>query len=189
MDAAAFRLKSRGTCSGINQCQHAILTLRGREQRHERWRERMLTAFKTPMGILCHCILSQLLLASTISQHSVCVCLSPSLSERISHPLLLQLLAASLLFPPSVPFSLSFILHFHSHSSSHFLLFFSPFIFFLASSSVELPTVSLFCHRPPPAHLAHSWSDHLLPPSHSSLTHWQKRRRIRCELNSLSVKR
>lgn len=58
MDAAAFGLKSSGMCSGINQCQRAILTLRGREQRHEGWRERMLTAFKTPMGILCHCILS-----------------------------------------------------------------------------------------------------------------------------------
>lgn len=31
----------------------------------------MLTAFKTPLGILCHCILSALLLVSTISQHSV----------------------------------------------------------------------------------------------------------------------
>lgn len=85
------------------------------------------------MGILCHCILSAPLLASTISQHSVCVCLSPSLSERISHPLLLQLLAASLLIPPSRSLlrSVFFILHFHSYSSSHF--FPPPLLSFLFS--------------------------------------------------------
>lgn len=153
----------------------------------------MLTAAKTPVGILCHCIPSPLLLASTISHRGVCVCLSPSLSERISHPLLLQLLAASLLIPPSFPFSLlSFILRFHSRSSfsypSSSLLLLSD-LFGLASSSVELPTIPLFCHHPPPSHLALSWPEHLLlPSSHSSLTHWQKRRsRIRCELNLLAV--
>lgn len=159
-------------------------------------RARMLTAFKTPMGILCHFILSPLLLASTISQHSVCVCLSPSLSERISHPLLLQLLAASLLIPPSVALlALSFILHFYSHSSSHFLLcpphplcFSLPVS--LISTSVELPTVSLLHQCPPPSRLALMRPVHLLPPSHSSLTHWQKkRRRIRCKLNLPAVKR
>lgn len=63
-------------------------------------------------------------------------------------------------------------------------------LFSLASSGVELPTTPLFCHRPPPSHLALSWPEHLLlPSSHSSLTHWQKRRsRIRCELNLLAVK-
>ena len=113
-------------------------------------RERMLTAFKTPMGILCHCIPSPLLLASTISQHSVCVCLSPSLSERISHPLLLQLLAASLLIPPSVPFlALSFLSYISTnvlHPTFSFIPFFHLFffLFFLVSSSVELPTFFLF---------------------------------------------
>lgn len=63
-------------------------------------------------------------------------------------------------------------------------------LFSLASSSVELPTIPLFCHRPPPSRLALSWPEHLLlPSSHSSLTHWQKRRsRIGCELNLLAVK-
>lgn len=154
----------------------------------------MLTAFKTPVGILCHCILSPLLLAPTISHGGVYVCLSPSLSERISHPLLLQLLAASLLIPPSLPFSL-FLL---SHISTPDLHPFTPLplpppllsdLFSLMSSRVELPTVSLFCHHPPPSHLALSWPEHLLPSSHSSLTHWQKRRsRIRCELNLPAVK-
>lgn len=107
MGTAAFGVKSHQMCTQINQCQRAVLTLsEGESMRDGGKRARMLTAFKTPMGILCHCILSPPLLASAISQHSVCVCLSPSLSERISHPLLLQLLAASLLIPPSVPFSL-----------------------------------------------------------------------------------
>lgn len=94
------------------QCQHAVLTLREGESKGMRERAKargierrwMLTAFKTPMGILCHCILAPLLLASTISHHSMYVCLTPSLSERISHSLLLQLLAASLLTLPSIPF-------------------------------------------------------------------------------------
>lgn len=112
MEAAAFRQKSKGTCTRINRCQRAVLTLtregKSKGMRDE-GRARMLTAFKTPMGILCHFVLSPLLLASTISQHSVCVFLSPSLSERISHPLLLQLLAASLLIPPTVAFSLGLL--------------------------------------------------------------------------------
>lgn len=110
----------------------------------------MLTAFKTLMGIMCYCILSPPLLASAISQHSVCFCPSPSLSERISHPLLLQLLAASLLNSTirSSP-ALSFILHFHSspHSSSHSF----SFIFFrvcLFLTRVELPTVGLILLLP-----------------------------------------
>lgn len=87
--------------------------------------------------------------------------------------------------------TLSFIPHFHSQSSS-FYPSPSPLLlsdlFSLVSSSAELPTVSLFCHRPPPSHLALSWPEHLLPSSHSSLTHWQKRRsRIRCELNLPAV--
>lgn len=128
----------------------------------------MLTAFKTPMGILCHYILSPLL-ASTIFQHSVCFCPSPSLSQRISHPLLLQLLAASLLIPPSIP-APPFILHFHSSpipdpSFPYFFFFGSlcAFIFirvFLVSSCDELPTVSLSCHLPPSC---------LFPPTTSSL--------------------
>lgn len=138
MEAAAFRLKSQGTCTRINQCQHAILTLteRGRESKGMRdgGRERMLTAFKTPMGILCHCILSPQLLASTISQHSVCVCLSPSLSERISHPLLLQLLAASLLIPPSVSFSLCLLSYIPT--TLPFFIPLSPLFFFLLLSGL-----------------------------------------------------
>lgn len=39
----------------------------------------MLMALKTPMGIFCHCILSPLLFAFTISQHSVCVSVSKPL--------------------------------------------------------------------------------------------------------------
>lgn len=117
----------------------------------------MLTPFKTPMGILCHCILSPVLLASTISQHSVCVCLSPSLSERISHPLLLQLLAASLLIPPSAPFFLG-LLSYVSTPILHPTFSFS----FLSSLPVlnfpqfPCPTISflhlLLCSlgRPPP---------------------------------------
>lgn len=103
MVVAAFRLKSHRMCTRINQCQH--VTQRGKAIR-DGGRELMLTAFKSPMGILCYCILSPPLLDSTISQHSMCVCLSSSLSERISHPLLLQLLAASLVIPPSAPLSL-----------------------------------------------------------------------------------
>lgn len=120
----------------------------------------MLTAFKTPMGILCHCILSPLLLASTISQHSMC--LSPSLSERISHPLLLQLLAASLLIPPSVPFSLC-LLSYISTPILHptFLLIFPPPFSFWSLPVLNFPQfpcpvisllhlILLSCGRPPP---------------------------------------
>lgn len=155
----------------------------------------MLTAFKTPMGILCHCILAPLLLASTISHHSMHVCLTPSLSERISHSLLLQLLAASLLFLPSIPFWLCLLSYILLPILYHFLS--SP-IFFSSSSSLwslwclpvlNLPTVSFFYHHPPPSHLL-SWPELLFPPSHSCLTHWRKRRsRIRCELNLPILKR
>lgn len=115
----------------------------------------MLTAFKTLMGIMCYCILSPPLLASAISQRSVCFCQSPSLSERISHPLLLQLLAASLLNSTirSSP-ALSFILHFHSspilHPTSLFLLSFS-FGSACSLPALNFPQLVLFsCYRPPP---------------------------------------
>lgn len=38
MEAAASRLKSQRKCTRINQCQHAILTIRAR---HEEWSERV----------------------------------------------------------------------------------------------------------------------------------------------------
>lgn len=81
----------------------------------------MLTASKTPMGILCQCIPSPQPLASAIFQHSVCFCHSPSLSERISHPLLLQLLTAALLTSPFVPVLFSS----HIYSPLPFLFYFS----------------------------------------------------------------
>lgn len=120
----------------------------------------MLTAFKSPMGILCHCILSPPLLAS-ISLSIACFCLSPSLSERISHPLLLQLLAASPLIPPSVPFPLRLLSYISTPPPLSIPLspFFSSsfsFHFHLVSlvySRVELPTVSPSCHLPPPSRL------------------------------------
>ena len=126
MEFASFRLRSQGTCSRINQCQHTILTLREEESMRDGGRERMLTAFKTPMGILCHCILSPLLLASTISRHSVCVCVSQAsqsgsvtlccfsswlLLSSFHHPFL-----SHSVFYPTFPLL--------SNSSSHFLLFF-----------------------------------------------------------------
>lgn len=198
MGAAAFRLKSQGTCTSINQCQHAVLTLKEGKSKGMRneGRERMLTAFKTPMGILCHFILSPPLLASTISQHSVCLSVSKPLRADQS-PIAAS---ASGCFSPHSTIrcflALSFILHSYSHSSSHFLLFFPPrpLSFFilvsLVSTRAELPTVSLFCRCPPPSRLALTRLSHLLPPSHSSLTHWQKkRRRIKCKLNSPAVKR
>lgn len=141
----------------------------------------MLTAFKTLMGIMCYCILSPPLLASAISQRSVCFCPSPSLSERISHPLLLQLLAASLLNSTirSSP-ALSFILHFPSSPILH------PTSLFLFHFLLGLLV-------PYPRWTSHSWSyslatDHLLLPSYSSLTHWQ-RRRIRRELKLPTLNR
>lgn len=99
----------------------------------------MLTAFKAPMGILCHCILSPQLLASTISHRSVYVFLSPSLSEWISHPLLPQLLAASFLIPSSV--SLLFLPSYISSPNLHpfTALHFSPF--------PDLFKFSIFSHR------------------------------------------
>lgn len=40
MEAAAFRLKRRGMCTRIDQCQHAILTVREGESKGVReWRE------------------------------------------------------------------------------------------------------------------------------------------------------
>lgn len=128
----------------------------------------MLTPFKTPMGVLCHCILSPVLLASTISQHSVCVCLSPSLSERISHPLLLQLLAASLLIPPSAPFFLGLLSYVSTpilHPTFSFSFPSSLLFVSLVSPSVELPTVSLSYHLfpPPPLVLSRPTTSSLLP--------------------------
>lgn len=149
---------------------HSPHSQRGRELKHEGWRGRtMLTAFKTPMGILCHCILSAPLLASTISQHSVRFCLSPNLSDRISHPLLLQLLAASLPISPSIPLLLCLL--FYISTPPPFFIPLSPFslpltlyfLFGLVASRVELPAFSLSCHLPPPSHLV------LLLPTTSSL--------------------
>lgn len=105
----------------------------------------MLTAFKTPMGILCHCILSPPLLASAISQHGVCVCLSPSLSERISHPLLLQLLAASLLIPQSAPFSLCLLSYISTpilYPSFSFFSLFLSLVFFSLWFLWSLPVLN-----------------------------------------------
>lgn len=138
-------------------------------------RERMLTAFKTPMGILCHCILSPLLLASTISQHGVCVSLSPSLSERISHPLLLQLLAASLLTFTNHPF---FSLSLHSTFFLFSFYYHTPVLlsltgFFGLFLCVELPTASKPCHLTPPSCLATS----SLLPTPLLLTGRRRRRR------------
>lgn len=130
----------------------------------------MLTAFKTPMGILCHCLLSPPLLASAISQHSARFCLSPNLSERISHPLLLQLLAASLLISPSAPLLLCLLSYISTPPPFFSLLsaFSLPltsfiFIFFWVWSLpmlnfpqfpcpvISLPHLILFsCCRPPP---------------------------------------
>lgn len=117
-------------------------------------REQMLTAFKTPMGILCHCILSPLLLASTISQHSVCQSVSKPLRADQS-PFAAS--APGCFSPHSTSRSfltLPFIPHFHRRSSSHFLIFFPLSVVFflvpLVSPSVELPTFSLSCHLPPP---------------------------------------
>lgn len=165
MEFASFRLRSQGTCSRINQCQHTILTLREEESMRDGGRERMLTAFKTPMGILCHCILSPLLLASTISRHSVCVCVSLKPLRADQSP-----------FAASAPgcfshrstirssLTLSFIPHFHFSPILHptFSFFFSfpissVILFSLASSCVELPTVFLSCHLPPPSHLVLLW--------------------------------
>lgn len=104
----------------------------------------------------------------------VSVCLSPSLSERISHPLLLQLLAASLLTPPSVPLPLCLLSYIstpppfliplsHFFPSRSFSLCFCVLLHFSGLfSHVELPTVSLFCHLPPPSCL-------VLPPLPSNL--------------------
>lgn len=155
----------------------------------------MLTAFKSPMGILCHCILSPPLLDSTISQHSVCVCLSSSLSERISHPLLLQLLAASLVIPPPAPLSLcllSYISTSLSFFTSLFLplpsLFFLPFRSFPVLYFPQFLVISLL-------HLF-LFTFHVRPPppsfplfSYSLAEEKRRRRRIKCELNLPTVKR
>lgn len=100
----------------------------------------MLTAFKTPVGILWHCVQCAQPLASAVAQRSVCFCHSSSLSERISHPLLLQLFTAFLLNSTIRSSSARF------HSSIIFLFLRSHF--FLTSyslnyhfrSHVELPT-------------------------------------------------
>lgn len=153
----------------------------------------MLTAFKTPVGILCHCILSPLLppLSLTVACMSACLQASQSGSVTLccfSSWLLLSLFHHPFLshsfFYPTFPLPIFILLPL---SLSPPLLLSD--LFSLMSSRVELPTVSLFCHHPPPSHLALSWPEHLLPSSHSSLTHWQKRRsRIRCELNLPAVK-
>lgn len=130
-----------------------------------------------PLSLSIACV-SVCLQASQSGSVTLCCFSSWLLLSSFHHPFLLALLYPTFPLPFFIPLS-SF--------------FFSPFIFFLVSlvsSSIELPTVFLFCHRPPPSRLALSWPDHLLPPSHSSLTHWQKRRRrIRCELDSPAVKR
>lgn len=104
----------------------------------------MLTAFKTPMGIfLCHCILSPLLLASTISQQrvrlSVCKPLRADQSPfAASAPRFLSLCLLSSISTP--------VLHPSFLSSP---LLHVPVS--LVSSSVQLPTVPLSYHLPPPS--------------------------------------
>lgn len=160
----------------------------------------MLTAFKAPMGILCHCILSPQLLASTISHRSVYVFLSPSLSEWISHPLLPQLLAASFLIPSSVsplflPSHISST-NLHPFTALHFSPFPDLFKFSIfsrrASSTLRVSSspfrfVFFFFF---PSHLALSRPE--TPPPRlptPCLTHGQERRsRIRCGLNLPAVK-
>lgn len=131
------------------------------------------------MGILCHCILSPQLLASTISHRSVYVFLSPSLSEWISHPLLPQLLAASFLIPSSV--SLLFLPSYISSPNLHpfTALHFSPFpdlfkfsIFSRRASSTSRVLSLPFCLFLVFLVFSHLISlsrgpKHLLPSSHS----------------------
>lgn len=111
-----------------------------------------------------------------LSQHSVCFCHSPSLSERISHPLLLQLHTASLLTPPSIPLLLCLLSYISTPPSFFTPLspsFFSVTIIFFwvsfVSSRVKLPTVSS------PILSCSLTANHLLPPSYSNLTHLQKK--------------
>lgn len=96
----------------------------------------MLTAFKTLMGILCHCILSPALLASAISQHSVCLSVSKPLRADQSP------------FAASAPgcFPSSFHQPFLPHSISHptfQLLFFIPLSSFFSLSTSS--SSSLLC--------------------------------------------
>lgn len=68
-------------------------------------RKWMLTAFKTPMRILCHCFLSAPLLASAISHHSVyCmpVCLQASQSGSVTLCCFSSWLLLFLLHSPSL---------------------------------------------------------------------------------------
>lgn len=145
----------------------------------------MLTAFKTPVGILFHCILCAQPLASTITQRSVCFCHSSSLSERISHPLLLQLFTAFLLnstirssfalFHPAI----ILFLYFFSLWS-----YFSTFLFSLLSILVSSFYLCYTFHKSLIYTVRFSF-----PPSYSIVTHFQRRRRISCELNLPAVKR
>lgn len=205
MEPAAFTLKSSRTCSGINRCQHAVAT-HTHTQKGESAKARgiesewMLTAFKAPVGILCHCILSPQLLASTISHRSVYVFLSPSLSEWISHPLLPQLLAASFLILSSI--SLLFLPSYVSSpnlqpfTALHFSSFpdlFKFSIFSRRASSTSCVSSSpfrfvLFCFFSISSRslAARNTSSRLPTPC---LTHGQERRsRIRCGLNLPAVK-
>lgn len=85
----------------------------------------MLMALKTPMGILCHCILSPLLLVSTISQRNVCVCFQASQSGSVT-----LCCFSSWLLPPSIPFSLCLL----SYISTPLPFFnsLSPFFLFIS---------------------------------------------------------
>lgn len=140
----------------------------------------MLTAFKTPVGILCHCVQCAQPLASAVAQRSVCFCHSSSLSERISHPLLLQLFTAFLLNSTirssSALFHPAIILHFlRSHS-------FRPL-------TLSIIMFGRMLNFPQIAHPSIQSGPSSFPPSCSSVTHFQRRRRIRCELNLPAVKR
>jgi len=155
-------------------------TKRARHGGIEGERERVLTAFKTPLGILCHCILSALLLASTISQHSVRLSVCKPLRADQS-PFAAS--APHFLSPSAfyLPFQLLFFIPLSSHPLSPLIP--SPscsgvsglFQCSTSYSSLVLSSPSsisfLFSRGP----------TYLLPASHSSLTH-RRRRRIRREL-------
>lgn len=86
----------------------------------------MLTAFKTPMRILCHCFPSALLLASAVSHHSVCcvpVCFQASQSGSVTLCCFSSWLLLFLLHSPSLFLSL---LSYISSPSRHPTVFFSP---------------------------------------------------------------
>lgn len=75
------------------------------ERNWETERKWMLTAFKTPMKILCHCFLPALLLASAISHHSVycmSVCFQASQSGSVTLCCFSSWLLLFLLHSPSL---------------------------------------------------------------------------------------